>query len=957
MMAQTVLLAALVALAAAPTEYRIAIEHSPRRITVTSGDRVVKETPCAEESLFQALHTGMNAIHAESRVGGANFGASEFRDALTGDKLSVALTGDAREVAVARWYVVGELVGDLGKEADLPAIRAAPRESAKCIYDDFNFGVDSSEVDALQTHYVQYNTMLQALPSFEDQATALSAVEVPQKRPLRIGVLGVTGAGKSTFVTAILGRAVLSRSNEICTGAITEIEHIGEQKAEHFVITYLEEEEKDYFVAADAKKLKDVQSKYAQQCPGGKVTGACEPLKDQLDRQQEATRKMQEAVSQWKPTPVVVQNLNTDPFVSAVGGNRLPELVRKVTLRLDEDILRYATLVDTPGLRDPDPKRRRVALDAITAMDGWIYLMAAGKAETGVIADLREIREEGHNLHGVVCISKVNLLNDPTASKSLDELAHAQKDMFQQYSAMPITYDSAMARAQFGLIRETAVGSEERFLLLRDILDQSYGFGFIRRLVPALRDQSFSDPLKQAFQTLVEKASGHGGSESTSEFHMLEDVLTETSLLITTMRNIAELLQDKIVRRVAADRRTELLASVHDSMDKLRAREATLVQLVAWMDEHEETQRQITARQQDFMAAKEEEELVVQVSGCVSEQLALTSTTQLDSARGSAAQVQQQIEAQVERWFHTSYGESSSTQQATVDGEKFNIRSLAMPFHDFFDGPASTAFGAAFDDLAAQRPKIVAACEAKAAAGKGGSAKTMVKDASDQMQNALVSAIGSEAPAAAADSSGTAGSNACWCTTNTVSRDRSHCKDSICVTMRPGVSGGTKAASSSAPPPPEPAAETPETKEALRAIQRLGAEQATKRMELFGRAAELRLEKAMRSATDAQAKFTEAYRAKTVDAAGVLHELETEEARLAALTAGHERADVEKQLAARRADLKTVTTFDQELGALAGFDVALETVKVRRAAAEEAARKAEASEEGAARDPVDGHDL
>ena len=78
MMAQTVLLAALVALAAAPTEYRIAIEHSPRRITVSSGDRVGKETPCAEESLFQALHTGMNAIHAESRVGGANFGASEF---------------------------------------------------------------------------------------------------------------------------------------------------------------------------------------------------------------------------------------------------------------------------------------------------------------------------------------------------------------------------------------------------------------------------------------------------------------------------------------------------------------------------------------------------------------------------------------------------------------------------------------------------------------------------------------------------------------------------------------------------------------------------------------------------------------------------------------------------------------------------------------------------------------
>ena len=142
------------------------------------------------------------------------------------------------------------------------------------------------------------------------------------------------------------------------------------------------------------------------------------------------------------------------------------------------------------------PKRRRVALDAITAMDGWIYLMAAGKAETGVIADLREIREEGHNLHGVVCISKVNLLNDPTASKSLDELAHAQKDMFQQYSAMPITYDSAMARAQFGLIRETAVGSDE---------DIEHGEGpggaFALRGEPT-RSRRAADDRKRTFVTL-----------------------------------------------------------------------------------------------------------------------------------------------------------------------------------------------------------------------------------------------------------------------------------------------------------------------------------------------------------------------------------------------------------------------------------------------------------------------
>lgn len=412
------------------------------------------------------------------------------------------------------------------------------------------------------------------------------------------GVLGVTGAGKSTFVTAILGRAVLSRSNEICTGAITEIEHVGEgpggaARGEHFVVTFLTAEEKDYFVAEGARcgsprhrgqhchfgvwgGLRvgggtEGGGRWAQaggarmlparrreeaagdggevgrrgvrrqgrggrgvRAPEGRAGGAAhgDAADEGGDRAlaSGAARggKQHRLVSadlagvagclsaylsagpheSWclccalrgrccVGYPASQENLDTDPFVSAVGGNRLPELVRKVTLKLQENILRYVTLVDTPGLRDPDPKRRRVALDAITAMDGWIYLVAAGKAETGVTSDLAEIREEGHNLHGVICISKVNLLMDPTASKTLDELASQQRAEFQRYSAMPITYDSAMARAQFALIRETQEGSEERFVLLRDILDQSYGFGFIRRLVPALRDRSFSDPLKQ----------------------------------------------------------------------------------------------------------------------------------------------------------------------------------------------------------------------------------------------------------------------------------------------------------------------------------------------------------------------------------------------------------------------------------------------------------------------------
>ena len=916
--------------------YRLAIEHSPRRVTVTRGDAQVSGTTCGEQSLFQALQTSMNAVHKASKLAGTNFGGDAFRDALSNGQLEVEIVGDAREVAVARWYIVGELVGDLGKDADLPAIRAAPVETKECIYDNFNFGVDSTEIDALETHFVEYNTLLQGLPSFQDPAMALSLIDVPQKRPLRIGVLGVTGAGKSTFVTAVLGRAVLSRSNEICTGAITEIEHIGDTtKKEHFVITYLDEEEKNYFIETDAKKLKDLRDRYAQECSGSSTVGDCEVLKDNLDRQELATQAMARAVAEWQPNPVVVQSLDTDHYVSAVGGNRLPELVRKVTMRLDEDILRYATLVDTPGLRDPDPKRRRVALDAITAMDGWIYLMAAGKAETGVISDLHEIREEGHNLHGVVCISKVNTINDPTASKSLDELARAQKEMFAQYSAMPITYDSAMARAQFALIRESEVGSDTRFLLLRDILDQSYGYGFIRRLVPPLRDQSFSDPLKQSFQALVEKASKHGASEDTTEFHMLEDVLTETSLLITTLRNIAELLNDKIVKRVAADRRTELLSAAHESKAQLTAREKELVQLIAWMDEAEKTRLEIEAQQQLFIGSKVKEDLIVGISSCVGDQLALGSTSQLSAAHSAAQRVQVEVETQLESWFRASYGQSSTTQQATIDGESFNIRSMAMPFSEFFDAPASTAFFSAFDDMAGLHPKVLSACQSQFAS-KGEDATSMIKHAAEQMHSAIQATLSGDADGTAplpASVTAGVGSNACWCTTNAVSRERSHCKDSICVTL----SGSASGAKVSAPaPPPEPLSEkivaedTAEVTEALRAIKRLGTEQATKRLEVLGRQAELRLEKAMRAATDVQGTFTETYREQTAQIAAVLHELESRAGELEELTKGHTRAEVERQLAERRTDLRAVEEFDQNLLGLAGFDLALQGLQAKQ---------------------------
>jgi hypothetical protein len=55
-----------------------------------------------------------------------------------------------------------------------------------------------------------------------------------------------------------------------------------------------------------------------------------------LETQRTATVNLAAAVLKWRVDRQTVQGLDTDPFVSAVGGNRLPELIKTVTLHLDE---------------------------------------------------------------------------------------------------------------------------------------------------------------------------------------------------------------------------------------------------------------------------------------------------------------------------------------------------------------------------------------------------------------------------------------------------------------------------------------------------------------------------------------------------------------------------------------------------------------------------------------------
>ena len=74
------------------------------------------------------------------------------------------------------------------------------------------------------------------------------------------------------------------------------------------MVTFLSEEEKNYFVAEDTKKLKDLESQFsAQGCTDKPADDQnCARLKGSLEQQRAATQQMHQALARWQADPLVV---------------------------------------------------------------------------------------------------------------------------------------------------------------------------------------------------------------------------------------------------------------------------------------------------------------------------------------------------------------------------------------------------------------------------------------------------------------------------------------------------------------------------------------------------------------------------------------------------------------------------------------------------------------------------
>jgi energy-coupling factor transporter ATP-binding protein EcfA2 len=254
-----------------------------------------------------------------------------------------------------------------------------------------------------------------------------------------VGVLGTTGAGKSTFINSLLGSTVLQTSTEICTSAVTKVQHVSLapddcEGGECTLIEYKSKTEYHGLVAKYARARDDCKHKVDHAKKN--VTDAGPADKDRLAGVVSTyeTQERESAVAFDKIK--ALKNLAGGPgkLIRGIHDNDLKkatmstdsdgksnlngEMVNVVNLFTDLAVLKHITLVDTPGLGDPDKSRDRRSMEAVKGLDGFIFLDdCSGKAKGQMYQHLKEIRAELYLdtnvpaiLKGLLVCSKANMV-------------------------------------------------------------------------------------------------------------------------------------------------------------------------------------------------------------------------------------------------------------------------------------------------------------------------------------------------------------------------------------------------------------------------------------------------------------------------------------------------------------------------------------------------------------------
>lgn len=493
-------------------------------------------------SLFVGLRRALEAV-AEHAGYGRDGELEKMVEAFRSGDVELTLAGESREVAVAEFYLTHEL------ELNDDRLKIEARNQPTSVYEDFGFAIQSEKLDKLDAIWSSFDELCETISIAQEDLERICESGQDYRRDettFRVGVLGKTGAGKSTFINAIVGRRVLPLDSDVCTGTSIELSYAPTEEAEGVVPEFHPYEHYESLVQQTQEKIERLQSFAggAKERIEGKevyeIEVEIDEAKERLERLTEAAKVLEHTKDkEWGLEAVEL-------FVDLQKQkNVVPELVKKVEVKLHNRILEHVTLVDTPGLRDSNENRRRAALNIVSNLDAWLYLIDAGeKHNSTVLDDLSEIREQANNVHGLLVFSKADTVDPPRRTTDGDQLDQLLSQRRREYGSktnrrIPACSAADVERLSFAqALEEQGERKSEVGALYQGA---SETVKFLRRQVLPIADTTFQDdPIETAVQAHLKE------SYKRDSWLLIGDFLLENSRIIGSMWAFQHLLEDEV---------------------------------------------------------------------------------------------------------------------------------------------------------------------------------------------------------------------------------------------------------------------------------------------------------------------------------------------------------------------------------------------------------------------------